>query len=69
MIGYLRRVRMTRFERAYILLYTDRISAKDFARAAGIPDAKQAWAQLCEYRQKILNGELPDPRDVYSYWR
>ena len=60
---------MTRFERAYIDLYNDRIQLEQFAEAAGIPDQAEAWRQLCEYRQKVLDGEIQDPRDKYHKWR
>lgn len=60
---------MTQFERAYIALYNDRITADQFAEAAGIPDKEQAWQQLCEYRRRVLTGEIPDPRDKYHKWR
>ena len=69
MISLLRRFKMTRFERAYIKLYNSRITAADFAAAAGIPDKKQAWAQLCEYRRQVVRGEIPDPRDKDTMWR
>lgn len=60
---------MTRFERAYIDLYNDRILLSQFAEAAGIKDQAEAWRQLCEYRQKVLDGEIKDPRDKYHCWR
>ena len=60
---------LTQFEKAYIALYNDRITAPEFAEAAGIPDKEEAWAQLCAYRKKVLNGEIPDPRDKYNKWR
>lgn len=59
---------MTRFERAYIDLYNDNITLAQFAEAAGIPDHAEAWRQLCEYRQKVLSGEIQDPRDKYHKW-
>ena len=60
---------MTKFERAYIALYNDRITAEQFAEAAGIPDKAEAWRQLCEYRERVIDGEIPDPRDKYNKWR
>lgn len=69
MLKLLLRFKMTRFERAYIKLYNDRITAEQFAAAAGIPDTEQAWAQLCEYRQQVMNGKIADPRDKYNMWR
>lgn len=63
------RSKITRFEQAYIDLYSDRITAEDFADAAGIPDRAQAWKQLCEYRERVLSGQIPDPRDKYDCWR
>ena len=60
---------MTRFERAYIDLYNDRITLEQFAEAAGIQDPAEAWRQLCEYRQKVIDGEIQDPRDKYHKWR
>jgi len=69
LISLLRRFKMTRFERAYIRLYNSRITAEQFAEAAGIADKEQAWAQLCDYRQKVVDGEIEDPRDKYNMWR
>ena len=60
---------MTQFERAYIDLYNDRITADQFAEAAGIADKDEAWHRLCEYRSRVINGEIPDPRDTYNKWR
>lgn len=63
------RDRPTRFERAYCDLYNDRITAAQFAAAAGIPDKAQAWARLCEYRRSVIEGAIPDPRDTFQKWR
>ena len=60
---------MTKFEKAYIDLYNDRITLADFAEASGIADKDQAWQQLREYREKVLKGEIEDPRDKYHAWR
>ena len=60
---------MKRFERAYIDLYNDRITLKQFAKAAGIPDEAEAMRQLKEYREKVIDGEIQDPRDRYHRWR
>lgn len=60
---------MTRFERAYIDLYNDRITREQFASAAGIDDPEEAWRELCEYRKKVIDGEIQDPRDKYHKWR
>lgn len=60
---------MTLFERAYIDLYNDRITLEQFAEAAGIKDQAEAWRQLCEYRQRVIDGEIQDPRDRYNKWR
>ena len=69
MLGILRRWKMTPFERAYIALYNGRIRRADFAKAAGTEDQEDAWRQLCEYRRRVIAGEIPDPRDVYDKWR
>ena len=61
--------RMTPFERAYILLYNSRITPAQFAAAAGIANKEEAWAQLQEYRRRVVRGEIPDPRDTYHKWR
>ena len=60
---------MTRFEQAYIDLYNDRITAAEFAQAAGIADSEKAWRQLHEYRRRVIQGEIPDPRSKYNLWR
>lgn len=60
---------MTQFEKAYIDLYNERITPQQFSTAAGIPDQAEAWRQLCEYRRKVVDGEIQDPRDKYNKWR
>jgi len=59
----------TRFEKAYILLYNSRIKASQFHIKAGITDKAEAWRQLREYRDRVISGEIPDPRDKYNRWR
>lgn len=59
----------TRFERAYIRLYNGRITAKRFVASCGIADKNEAWETLCEYRKRVVAGEIPDPRDKYNRWR
>ena len=59
----------TRFEKAYILLYNGRISGNQFHKKAGIEDREEAWKQLCEYRERVVAGEIRDPRDKYNRWR
>ena len=60
---------MTKFERAYILLYNDRITLEEFADQAGIEDKAVAFETLRLYRERVLSGEIPDPRDTYNQWR
>ena len=60
---------MTKFERAYIELYNDIITLQQFAQAAGIPDEAEAMRQLLEYREKVLDGVISDPRDTHNRWR
>ena len=67
--AWLDKARPSRFERAYIDLYNDRITAQQFHIAAGIEDREQAWRQLREYRHRVLIGEIPDPRDRWHKWR
>lgn len=70
MIGWIRYLlRATPFEKAYIRLYNDRITVDQFAQEAGIKDTEEAWRQLHEYRQKVITGDIADPRDVYNKWR
>lgn len=69
MIKLLRRIRMTKFERAYIRLYNGRIKPEDFAEAAGVADEGEAWRMLADYRRAVMRDELPDPRDKYDLWR
>ena len=59
----------TRFEKAYINLYNDRITLADFPQAAGIADPAEAWTRLVEYRRQGGNGLIPDPRDTFNRWR
>ena len=59
---------MTRFEKAYIKLYNDEITFDDFPKLSGIPDPAAAWDELCAYREKVLDGEIEDPRDKYHKW-
>ena len=68
MMRWRRRRRITRFEQAYCDLYNSRISAAQFAQAAGIEDPEQAWKQLCEYRRQVIDGIIPDPRTTYDLW-
>lgn len=65
LLAFLRRLRMTRFERAYVALYRDKIALSQFPAAAGYDDADEALRDLHEYRRKVLTGELPDPLDRY----
>ena len=60
---------MTRFERAYIDLYNDRITLEQFPQAAGIQDPEEALRQLRKYREQVIDGEIKDPRDKYHKWR
>lgn len=69
MLFMIKRLRMTRFERAYIRLYNGEIGAEQFAEAAGMPDKGKAWRQLCEYRRQVIAGDIPDPRDKYKLWK
>ena len=64
-----KRMKMTRFERAYIDIYNGRILLSDFAAAAGFDDPVKARAALSAYRRKVVCGEIPDPRDTYGLWR
>ncbi len=59
----------TRFERAYIRLYNNRITVGQFLAQCGVQGKAEAWKALCEYRTKVERGELPDPRDTYHCWR
>lgn len=68
MIGLLRWLRASRFERAYILLYNNRIEADQFHIKAGISNKREAWRKLTEYRRRVIAGEIPDPRDTYRKW-
>lgn len=65
---WFRRIRLTRFERAYVKLYNDRITAKQFHIVAGIEDPEEAWKQLCQYRRRVVRGQIEDPRGKYR-WR
>lgn len=69
LIYLIKRAIMTPFERAYCDLYNSEITVEQFAKVARIPDKKQAWAQLCEYRRRVIAGEIPDPRSKYNLWR
>lgn len=69
MFRWLARWIPTRFERAYIDLYNDRITPQQFAAAAGIANKEEAWRQLCEYRRQVIAGDIADPRDKYHRWR
>ncbi len=53
--------RKTKFERAYIALYNEKITINQFPKAAGL-EPQEALKQLQEYRQKIMRREIPDPR-------
>lgn len=64
-----RRIFPTRVERAYIRLYNGRITANRFVDTCGIKGRAKAWETLCEYRKKVVAGEIPDPRDTYNRWR
>lgn len=64
-----RRLFPTRFERCYIRLYNDRISLNQFLDKCGIEDRSEAWKTLCKYRMQVVQGEIPDPRDIYHRWR
>ncbi len=66
--GLIKKRRPTRFERAYILLYNEKIRLSQFAEEAGIPDAEEAQKQLVSYRQRVIKGEIEDPRDTYNKW-
>ena len=65
----MRRLFPTRFERSYIRLYNSRITVAQFLKQCGIEDRAEAWKTLCDYRMKVEQGEIPDPRDTYHCWR
>lgn len=69
MIGLIRWLRASRFERAYIRLYNGEIAVEQFINTCGIEGKKKALDTLCKYREKVLSGEIPDPRDKYHKWR
>ena len=53
--------RKTKFEKAYIALYNERITINQFPKAAGL-EPEEALRQLKEYRDRIMRREIPDPR-------
>ena len=53
--------RKTKFEKAYIALYNEKITIDKFPQAAGL-EPEEAYKQLQEYRDKIMHGEIQDPR-------
>lgn len=69
MIAWIRYLRATRFEKAYISLYNNRITLSTFLSTCGIDGKDLAWKKLCEYRRRVISGEIPDPRDTYNRWR
>ena len=58
----------TRFEKAYIRLYNSEIDLKQFYKECGIKGEDQAWKALCEYRKRVISGEIRDPRDRFNRW-
>lgn len=52
-----------RFRRAYALLYRGRITAYRFCATCGIDGRDEAWATLREFRERVITGEVKDPRD------
>lgn len=65
----MKRLIPTRFERAYIRLYNDKITVQQFAAESGLGDKEEALRVLREYREKILRGEVEDPRGKYGKWK
>lgn len=58
----------TDLERAYIRLYNGKITLSQFVAECGIQDQAEAWKTLREYREKVVSGEMQDPRDKYRKW-